>query len=63
MSPRTEPKQGVYLDSCGTHYHATWHRKTGWWLDKCGSPQPPYQRPDFPAACNAQIFIFQTDTI
>ena len=58
MSPSPEPRPGLYADSCGTHYHATRHPKTGWWLDKCGSPQPPYQRPDFNAAVLAGLFIF-----
>lgn len=62
-----EPRPGLYADSCGTHYLTRLDKKTGWWLQKQvppgGWPAKPFQRPDFPAAVNAQIFIFQTDTI
>ena len=67
MSPTPEPRPGLYLDSCGTRYMARKDNKTGWWLQKqvppSDWPAKPFQRPDFEAACNAQIFIFQSDTI
>ena len=68
MSPTPEPQPGTYLDSCHTRYLATRHPKTGWWLQKQAAPPgkewpPAYQKPDFPAAVLAQIFIFQSDSI
>lgn len=58
------PLPGRYLDSCQTTYHATLNKKTGWWLQRIppgpGAPPEPFQQPDFPAACNAQIFVFQS---
>ena len=62
MSITPEPKPGRYRDSCYTAYEATKHPKTGWWLRKAGSLFPAFSKPDFPAAVNAGLFIFQPET-
>lgn len=68
MSPSIpEPAPGRYLDSCGTMYTALKVTKTGvWWLQKLptgNDPElrPAYQKTDFPAAVNAQRFIYSPE--
>ena len=67
MSPIPEPATGIYLDSCGTRYLATHEKRTGWHIQKQtgerGRPPAAFQKPDFPAAVLAQIFIKAPETI
>ena len=67
MSPTPEPPTGMYRDSTGTRYLATHEKRSGWWIQKqpafgCAGPDA-FQRPDFPAAVLAKIFIKSSDTI
>jgi hypothetical protein len=63
MSPATPaPLPGRFVDSCGTAYDATLHPKTGWRIRKISSHWPAYSKPDFEAAVNAGIFVFQPET-
>ena len=66
MSPTPEPQPGRYLDSSGTPYEATHHKKLGWHIQKMsgerGRPPAPYQKPDFAASVCAGIFTKSPET-
>lgn len=63
MSLPAKPLPGIYKDSCGTPYRASYAPKTGWWLQKQGvRPSESFQKPDFEVAVAAGIFTYQTET-
>ena len=45
MSTIPTPTPGLYLDSCGTCYLATLHKRTGWSLTKQATAERPAAEP------------------